>query len=611
MKRLPLVLVSMLIILAVGCVTSPHLQRGDEFYAGQDYVQALRYYELALTEVRDGGARRDLEAKIKATRDHLVGMSLAKADALVRAAQPDKLGAVKQAIAELEQARSWDNEQRQVEQKIAQYRRDIDALEAEKAELRDLALQQVVAFEFPKAFETTQRAVAIDAGDEELRDIAGRIVRLQELNNVVINAVNNNQIDQAMASFEEMRQTSPIALAFANYPLRTSIVEQVRRRLTQMELENRWYGAFLMLNSLHLDEFAVDLQRVRSAGAQYYYQRSSVVILDSGDFHHAYLLALLASKLDENDIRIFRRLQETQDQVSRSIQSYIAVSTFDPPSNDPDAGRQFSDSLISYLYSVLPYGINILERDRIDFVLQEQRSDNFTAGQLLGVDLMVTGGVSLFRVDTNIDKRTATANIKVGEEMGPNPEYQQMVNTYGTNTQVWPHVPPMMISRDRMQMMSYTRGTAETRGFAKVSVRIFDTDKGAISFVKDFDANLGFETEFQDEVKEAGIEYKPMRLPSETEVKEQMRREIVAQVAEVVQASFEAREHRFLNQAQFFMDRREPQMAIRPIAQGYYYCIRDGIPEDNPAFVQIQRLLPELAESYFSVSPKFSLETAN
>lgn len=170
-------------------------------------------------------------------------------------------------------------------------------------------------------------------------------------------------------------------------------------------------------------------------------------------------------------------------------------------------------------------------------MLQEQRSDNLTAGQLLGVDLMVTGGVSLFRVDTNIDKRTATANIKVGDEMGPNPEYQQMMNAYGTNPQTWPHVPPMMIPRDRMQIMNYTRGTAETRGFAKVSVRIFDTDKGAISFVKDFDANLGFETEFQDEVKEAGIEYKLMRLPSETEVKEQMRREIVAQVAEVVQAS--------------------------------------------------------------------------
>lgn len=612
MIRLPVLLAFVAVFfLAVGCVPSPHLKKGDEFYAGQDYVQALRYYELALTEVRDGAARRDLEAKIKATRDHLVRMTLAKADSIVRGAQPDKLGAVKQAITELEQSRSWDNEQREIERKISQYRGDIESLEAEKAKLRDLALQQIANFEFPKAFETTQKAVGIDAGDQELRDIAERIVKLQDLNNAVISAVNNNQIDQAMASFEEMRRTSPIALAFANYPLRTSIVEQVRRHLTQMELENRWYNAYLMLNSLNLDEFAADLQRVRSAGSQYYYQRSSVIILDNGDYHHAYLLALLASKLDESDIRIFRRLQETQDQVSKSIQNYIAVATFDSPSNDPDAGRQFSDSLISYLYSVLPYGINILERDKIDFVLQEQHSDNRTAGQILGVDLMVTGSVSLFRVDTSIDKRTATANVKVGEEMGPNPEYQQMVSEFGSNTQEWPHVPPIMIPRDRMQIMSYTRGTAETRGFAKVSVRIFDTDRGAISFVKDFDANIGYESEFQDEVREAGIEYKPMRLPSETEVKEQMRREIVAEVATVVQASFEAREHRFLNQARFFLDRREPQLAIRPIAQGYYYSIRDNIPEDNPAFAQIRQMLPELAESYFSVSPKLFMEAEN
>jgi len=587
----------------VGCVTSPHLKKGDDFYTSQNYVQALQSYQLALSETLQGAARQAIEEKIRSTKEHLVRMSLAKAESIAQSASPDEISAVTEAVQVLQEAVQWDSENQEVQRGIQLYQARINALEDEKQKLRQQTLQELADYNFATALETIQKAQRIDARDAELQTIAEKIIVMSEINQEVQHTLNNNQIDQAMAGFSKMREISPVSLSFANYPLRNSIVDQVQKRIMQMELENRWYDAYILLSTLDLEEFSQDLQRVRSTGAQYYYQKSSVTILDNGDYHHAYLLSVLASQLDDSDLRIFRRLQEAQDHVNKSIQSHIAVATFDSPSNDPDAGRQFSDSLISYLYSVLPYGINILERDKIDYALKEQYADNRSAGQMLGVDLMVTGSVSLFKVDTNIDKRSATANVKVGEESSPNPEYQQMMSAYGPDTKLWPSVPPMTITRDRTQIMNYTRGTAETRGFAKVSVRIFDTQKGTISFVKDFDANVAYDNEFQDEVNEANIEYKPMRLPSETEVKEQMRREIVTQVADVVQASFEAREHRFLNQAQFYLDRREPQLAIRPVAQGYYYALQDDIPEDNPAFIEIRRLLPGLAQTFYT-SPR-------
>jgi len=606
MKRFKLLVFLFFLVFLVGCVTSPNVQKGDDYYSSQNFVQALQSYQLALSETRQEAARQEIEEKIRSTKEHLVRMSLAKAESLAQSASPDEISAVKKAVQVLQEAEQWDSEKQDVLRGIQLYQARINALEGEKQQLRQQALQELAGYNFATALETIQKAQRIDAGDSDLQETANKIVALHEINQDVQHALNNNQIDQAMAGFSKMREVSPVSLSFANYPLRSSIVDLVQKRIMQMELENRWHDAYILLSTLDLEEFSQDLQRIRSTGAQYYYQKSSVTILDNGDYHHAYLLCILASQLDDSDLRIFRRLQEAQDHVNKSIQSHIAVATFDSPSNDPDAGRQFSDSLISYLYSVLPYGINILERDKIDYVLKEQYADNRSAGQMLGVDLMVTGSVSLFKVDTNIDKRSATANVKVGEESTPNPEYQQMMSAYGPDTKLWPSVPPMMITRDRTQMMNYTRGTAETRGFSKVSVRIFDTQKGTISFVKDFDANVAYDSEFQDEVNEANIEYKPMRLPSETEVKEQMRREIVGQVAEVVQASFEAREHRFLNQAQFYLDRREPQLAIRPVAQGYYYSLQDNIPEDNSAFVQLRRLLPELAETFYSSSRKAS-----
>lgn len=129
------------------------------------------------------------------------------------------------------------------------------------------------------------------------------------------------------------------------------------------------------------------------------------------------------------------------------------------------------------------------------------------------------------------------------------------------------------------------------KGFAKVSVRIFDTKKGAIAFVKDYDANVNYSSNFQDELAEAGIEYIPMKLPTDTEAKEEMRKEIVHQIGKVVQSSFENREARFLNLANFYLERRQNNLAFIPLAEGYLYCTKAGLSPDNPSFMEIKRLI--------------------
>jgi TolB-like protein len=291
------------------------------------------------------------------------------------------------------------------------------------------------------------------------------------------------------------------------------------------------------------------------------------------------------------------------------MQKYIAVASFDSPSNDPDSGKQFSDSLISYLYQVLPYGINILERDKIDFVLKERGSEAKSIGELLGVDLIITGTVSLYTVDRVVDERVATVRVKIGEETVLNPEFEQMLNFYGPDmsrwpqkmaqihgedSSQWPRIPPRTVRRDQHQLMKYTKGTAQVKGFAKVSIRIFDTAKGTITFVKDFDATVVRTSEFQDEVQEANIPYIPMNLPTDTEIKEEMRKSIVTEVGKIVRSSFENREHRFLNQANFHLDRLEFDAAFEPLAEGYLYCLRDAIAPENEACVKMRGLIDML-----------------
>jgi len=259
-------------------------------------------------------------------------MTLAKAESAARSNAPDALGALRQAIAIAQEALQWESGEGDVQKRLDTYQSRVRDLEAQKNELRRKSLAAIGEYDFSRALELVGQALDIDAEDPALQDIAAKTPVLLELDQAGQKALNSNNIDQAVAALEQMQEISPTPLSFANYPLYEDIVGLVKKRLTEMELENRWYDAYALLTTLDFEEFAQDLKRVRASGSQYYYQRSSVAILDNGDYHHAYLLAVLASMLDDSNLRIFRRLQETQDYVNQSIQSYIAVATFDSPS---------------------------------------------------------------------------------------------------------------------------------------------------------------------------------------------------------------------------------------------------------------------------------------
>jgi hypothetical protein len=245
---------------------------------------------------------------------------------------------------------------------------------------------------------------------------------------------------------------------------------------------------------------------------------------------------------------------------------------------------------------MLPYGINILEREKIDVATQEHQVSKDKLGELLGVEMVITGTVSLFKVDQMVDRHKASVKVQTNEEVQENPAYQAMLRQFGPDEKLWSNVPPATITKHQSEMVNYEKGSGTLKGFAKVSVRIFDTEKGAISFVKDLEAKVNEQCEFQDEVQEANIPYIPLKLPSETEAKETMRKQIVDEIGKVIQASFENREKRFLNLARFYLERREPELALVPLAEGIVYGRQDNIPETHPDMMEIKRLIDTILE---------------
>ena len=595
-KALPVLLIIVLMFMQ-GCATTPSsIEEGDNYFKKRDYISAVLAYERGLSQVRDADDRKTIEQKLSSAKVSIADEYLAKAAKIQDKDTLISVPVINEKLELLEKVSQWDDSSKRITSKIDEYKRQRERLLKDIQITLQNTLREADDYNYNRALELIEEALSIDRLNDDLQKTRRNIMDRKDYFEAVKKYLSDGDLDNAINAYNKLSDASSHTLKFSSFPLRDSFATLIVKRVTALKKRNKWFDAYTLLKRFELVKLNKELREIKSKGSKYYYEKAKTSLKTHQDYFKGYIYAFKAYELDPTQSGVFQIHKEAQDYVNKSLQKYIAIASFDSPSNEPDAGKQYSDSLISYLYRVLPYGINILERDKIDFVLREHQRETKSVGEVLGADLMVSGTVSLFKIDRNVDKRTATIKVKLGEETVENPEFLQMMKMYGARTSKWPSIPPKTIQKDKYQLINYSKGTISMKGFAKVSIRIFDTQKGTITFVKDFDASVVKSCEFQDEVKEANIPGIAISLPADTEMKEEMRKEIVSEIAKVVQASFENRETRFLNQAKFFLDRREYKNAIKPLAEGHLYCILDNIKPDNKVFLELNELSSELIE---------------
>jgi tetratricopeptide (TPR) repeat protein len=545
----------------------PGVKLGDDAMKSRNYLDAVRNYETALAEATSTDNKKSIGIKLEAAKVQLVDEYLARAEAALASDETTRIAALDRVAVILNEVLPYDDAQQRVAVRLQQYSDEklatVALTEQHIKDYRNLVQQ----YRFEEARQELEKALTLDPNNSSLQEKKLTVLNLEKNYLEMKDALHRKELTLAMDKYQAMVNISPVALVFEDIPLRAAFVDLILIRSKELQDEKNWWDAYHFLSAWDAPELEADLQVVRIEGAAWYLKQAKNALKQKKLFK-GYLLIERAFLLDSRHPDIFAVHRSLGDRVDRSMQSNIAIASFDSPSNDPDAGKQFTDSLISYLYEVFPYGINILEREKIDLIKKEQAAGEEDLAQILGVDLMVTGTVSLFKVDKNIDERTATVKIKVNEEI----DYDKMLALFGADRELWPKNEAQMPKKSIIESISYKKGKAELQGFAKVSVRIFDTNKGAIAFVKDYEANVHHSSDFQDEVLDANIQYKPIDLPTATEAKEDMRKKIVTQIGRVVQSSFENREVRFLHQARFYIGRKEYNHALRPIAEGYLYC---------------------------------------
>jgi hypothetical protein len=296
---------------------------------------------------------------------------------------------------------------------------------------------------------------------------------------------------------------------------------------------------------------------------------------------------------------MFEMHRDTRDKVLDMVQKYIAIPAFGSPQDNPDVGVQFSDALISYLFRILPYGINIVERGKIDMLMAEHKREFAEVANILKVDLIVTGNVSLLTIDRQDTKGQNTVRVPIGEKLEVNPEYEVYIQTHDPKSPN-PGTPPRKtIKVKEYGTFTINKGRTTIKGFSSVAVRIFNTSKGRITYAQEFNANYQAADDYQDGLDLAGIESDPLELPSDTEIKEKLRNQIVQQLADVIQAQFEKRERTFMQTATYHISRREMKPAIDELAKGFLYCVKAKVDFNDPDFTEIRNKSVELTETNF------------
>ena len=598
MKKLLIVF----LLLLMGCAAPLELKTGDDLYSEGSPIEALTYYEIALKKAQTESQRGEILNAIERTKIKIVDNLLHEASLAHDESTPPAVPSIEKAISILNQGLQYDDKLKRLAGKIQEYNIEKKNISSNVTKTIENAHHLASKGELLEALAVLENAQSTHPSCAQLEDKVADLTQFIEKQKrkylVHINELlTNAEVKKADDILKKLALIAP------DYPrleaLQAEIAnarkEHFLQKIPRLTSQNKYYTAFRLLAASGYEGLDDRIADIISLGGKYYYDKAKAYS-DSGNIFLAYVAAVKAKELLPNDVSIFQFLIRLEDTIEKEIQKYIAILTFGAPANDPDAGKLFSGALMSSLFKKLPYGINIVEGENIDLLEKEKALDLQNLGNRLGVDLMITGNVSLFKVEKRVVESMASQKIKIGEETKPNPEFNQMLQTYGKNVTKWPHQPPMTYTEEKFEIVQYKKGSVDAKAFGNVSIRIFDSKKAAIVFAKDLNGTIETSDNFQESIAAANIPEDPLHMPSETELKGQLRDDIVQTTLDTILDIFKNREERFLQSTLIRIKRKEYGEALKFLAEGYLYCKKSQTT--NQTSDKIYDLMIDLSEEY-------------
>ncbi len=277
---------------------------------------------------------------------------------------------------------------------------------------------------------------------------------------------------------------------------------------------------------------------------------------------------------------LFQKVLDAKDQINKRIKKSIAVFDFSSPKDNEDAGRIVANKLISYLHKNASGDLRIIERENLQSILREMQLGQTgivdtktvqTLGKMRGIDTFIMGNVLHFSTMKSDAPSTNQVKVLVDEESVRNPDFSDwLIMNPKPTPEDFKNAPPRNITRKNYQFVSYKQGSAKITAIIEISYKLVDTMTGENIFTNTIPGRLVKEDKYSDAVPAANIAYKPLELPTEVEVLDELTNQKISEVAQSVLKGFQSLEVAYFNEGQQQQKRRNIDKAIEKYIDAVY-----------------------------------------
>lgn len=504
-------------------------------------------------------------------------------------------------ISELERVLSYDDPNDSIRESLEQYRAGMQKVAEEIPRLLSEAADKGNALQWQEAISSLDNILAATSENKEARQMRQKLLSERDgyYKRVIPELCEGNNYDdckKAELHLDTFKNQIPKPDGRLVAELQ-GLIEQAKGKVAENLVgQKKYFTAYMLVKNLNAPKYRDLLNLIIEQGGTFYMALANEEYRNVRDFY-AYAAAVKAMSLlgSEND-QAFKLHRDCADRVDDSLKMKIGIS-FKSSGDDSDIGTNFSNELISYLHPLLPYGIGIDERNKIEFGIEKVGAKDVV--RLLGLKWAVFGDIEC-KVSRERDERQVTTWTPVSQTI-PNPHYEtelKMIMESGDKSSKLPKPQPT-ISTQVSERLTYTVGEERLHGQVLCSTRIYSPNKGNVISTKNFITTCDANDLFRNEVPGANIAWDPLELPPQLTFEQKMREDMVKQVGDWLLSNFNYRQRIFYQEAEYFIQRKQFDYAVKAAVQGYLYCLRDNIVEDDQWFRGLRQLaLIDLTEGY-------------
>lgn len=304
---------------------------------------------------------------------------------------------------------------------------------------------------------------------------------------------------------------------------------------------------------------------------------------------------------------LFSKLREVEDAIMDRSRRSIAVFDFNSPKGNQDAGVIVANNLISRLFNNASNDISILERENLKSILEEMKlgqigvvseSTAKEMGRVYGIDYAIMGSVLLYKVDENTATSTKSIRYQIGERIEDNIDYLNWIaaNPKPTKKEL-KRAPKAKIMVPEYGEKEYEVTDTKKVGFIQLSFRIVDVLTGENTRVDTIERKIEIADSSNAGVKDAGVEFDPMQVPTDTEIMQQLTEQIVESMAQEVLRPLQQLETYYFNQG---ADREKRAELAAAVEQYTYAIFNEKLKSvsSSPITQEAQKRVADILDGY-------------